>query len=188
MGLNYLLLFEFFTSALADSFSLEFEWQQVSSSFLDSPKYSGRSRKRWSLDGLYSFSYCQVLQSLYQFSGDCTKSTYYNWYYRHFHVVQLFFNSLRSRYLSARTAKSTIRQVLFFFFFFFFFFFLLSIIIRSGRLAEIRRSVFISRSQKNLCVSFSRRNSGWTYTICSYGQIKISYAIPSGSSCPLCRV
>ena len=42
-----LLLFtplEFLTSVLADSLSLEFEGQQVSSSLQDSYKYSGRSR------------------------------------------------------------------------------------------------------------------------------------------------
>ena len=33
---------EFFTSALADGLSLEFEWQQVSSSLQDSSQYSGR--------------------------------------------------------------------------------------------------------------------------------------------------
>ena len=41
-----LLLFtplEFFTSVLADGFSLEFEWQQVSSSLQDSSQDSGRS-------------------------------------------------------------------------------------------------------------------------------------------------
>ena len=36
-----LLFFEFFTAA--DGLSLEFEWQQVSSSLNDSPQYSGRS-------------------------------------------------------------------------------------------------------------------------------------------------
>ena len=35
---------EFFTSALADGFSLESEWQQVSSSLPDSSQYSGRSQ------------------------------------------------------------------------------------------------------------------------------------------------
>ena len=35
---------EFFTSALTDSLSLEFEWQQVSSSLQDSSKYSGHSQ------------------------------------------------------------------------------------------------------------------------------------------------
>ena len=35
---------EFFTSALADGLSLEFEWQQNSSSLQDSSPYSGRSQ------------------------------------------------------------------------------------------------------------------------------------------------
>ena len=35
---------ELFTSALADGFSLESEWQQVSSSLQDSSQYSGRSQ------------------------------------------------------------------------------------------------------------------------------------------------
>ena len=35
---------EFFAPALADGLSLEFEWQQVSSSLQDSSQYSGRSR------------------------------------------------------------------------------------------------------------------------------------------------
>ena len=71
----------------------------------------------------------------------------------------LFF--ARSRYLSflslsfgftlrsARTVKSTVRQVLF----------VLMTISRSNRLAEIRWSVSISESQKSLCVSFSRTHS-----------------------------
>ena len=71
-----------------------------------------------------------------------------------------FFNSLkRLRYLSffshafsfilwsARTAKSTILQILFF----------LLIIIRSGLLAEIR---CVSKSQRSLWVSFSRTAAG----------------------------
>ena len=32
-----------------------------------------------------------ILQSLYQSSGDCTKSTSYNWHHRHFHVLQFLF-------------------------------------------------------------------------------------------------
>ena len=35
---------EIFTSTLTDSLSLEFEWQQVSSSLHDSSQYSGRSQ------------------------------------------------------------------------------------------------------------------------------------------------
>ena len=38
----YLLLWNFFTQALADVFSLEFEWEQVSSSLQDSSQYFGR--------------------------------------------------------------------------------------------------------------------------------------------------
>ena len=34
--------FEFFTAALADGLSLEFEWQQASSSLQDSSQYFGR--------------------------------------------------------------------------------------------------------------------------------------------------
>ena len=79
-----------------------------------------------------------------------------------------FFNSVaRSRYLSffslffdftrwsADTAKSTIRCVLFFFLFFF-----LLIIKSSGRLAEIKWSVCVSKSQRSVCVSFFRGDSG----------------------------
>ena len=43
-------------------------------------------------------------------------------------------------------------------------FLFLLIIIRSGRLVKIRWSVCISKSQRSLCVSFSRRDSG----LCTY--------------------
>ena len=75
-----------------------------------------------------------------------------------------FFNFLaRSRYLSfvslyfsfilwsSGTAKSTILLVLSF---------LLLIIVRSGFLAEIKRSVCMSKSYRSLCVSFSRTKDG----------------------------
>ena len=77
------------TSPLDDGLSLEIEWQQVSSSLQDSSQYS---------DLFHSSSYFQPLQSLYQSFGDCTKSTNYNWYKRHFNFPQFFFK--RSRYLS----------------------------------------------------------------------------------------
>ena len=51
---------------------------------------------------------------------------------------------------SAWTAKSTILQV----------HSVLLIIMRSGRLAEVRWSVCISKSQRSLCISFSRTYSG----------------------------
>ena len=78
-------------------------------------------------------------------------------------MFHYFFNFLaRSWYLSlfshsfnftlwfAGTAKSTILQVFSFLLF----------IIRSGRLAEIRWFVCISKFQRSLCVSFSRTDSG----------------------------
>ena len=98
----------------------------------------------------------------------------------------VFFNSLaRSRYLSffshsfsfilwsAGTAKSTILQILFLFFFSFFFFLLL-IIIKSGLLAEIRWSVCMSKSHRNLCVPFSRTDAQLFYHSPSVFQESVS--------------
>ena len=81
---------EFFTSTLADGFSMEFEGQQFSSSLQDSFQYSVRSKQCCSLDSLHPSRYFPVLWSLHQSFGDCTKSTNYNWYNCHFHVPQLF--------------------------------------------------------------------------------------------------
>ena len=158
-----LLIGEFFTPALADGFPPEFEWQQVSSSLLDSSLYFGRSQQCCSLDGLHLWSYFKILHTLCQSFGGCIERTNYNWYHRHFHVPK-FFNSLaRTRYLSlfqlsfsftlwsARTVKSTNQYVLSFFYF---------AIIRSGRLAEIRWSACLPKSQRILGVLFSRRDSG----------------------------
>ena len=55
---------EFFTSVLADGFSLESEWQQVSSSLQDSSQYSGRLQLFSSLDGLHSSANFQVFPFL----------------------------------------------------------------------------------------------------------------------------
>ena len=55
---------DIFTSTNVDGRSLEFEWQQISSSLQDSSQYSGRSHKFCSLDRLHSFSNFQVLQAL----------------------------------------------------------------------------------------------------------------------------
>ena len=54
---------EFFTTVLADGFSLEFEWQQIFSSLQDSSQYSGRSRQCCHLDSLYPSAKFQVLQA-----------------------------------------------------------------------------------------------------------------------------
>ena len=63
---------------------------------------------------------------------------------RYFSFFSLSFNFTL---WSAGTAKSIFLQVLF-------------IIIRSSRLAEIRWSVCMSKSQRSLCVSFSRTDFG----------------------------
>ena len=90
-----------------------------------------------------------------------------------------FFNSLaRSRYLSffspsfsfilwsAGTVKSTILQ----------FFFFLLIIIRSGRLAEIRWSVCMSKSHRSLCVSFSGTSAGFCiYHLLVWSVVKFTF-------------
>ena len=60
--------------------------------------------------------------------------------------LSLFLHSFNFTLWSAGSAKSTILQILSF----------LLIIIRSGRLAEIWWSVCISKSQRSLCVSFSK--------------------------------
>ena len=87
--------------------------------------------------------------------------TNYNWYNHHFHVPQFF-------HLPSKV------QVLVFLFTFFLllcgqlgqerlqickFSFFLLIIIRFDRLAEIRWSVCISKSQRSLCISFSRTDA-----------------------------
>ena len=61
-----LLLFtplEFFPSVLADGFSLEFEWQQVSSYLQNSSHDSGRSYQCCRFDSLYPSTNFQVLQA-----------------------------------------------------------------------------------------------------------------------------
>ena len=52
--------FLFFTPALAHGFWLEYEWQQISTSFQDSSQYSGRCLKYCSLDVVCSYVYLFV--------------------------------------------------------------------------------------------------------------------------------
>ena len=54
-------LLEFLTSVLSDGFSLEFVWQQVSSSLQDSSQYSGRSQQCCHLDSLYPSAIFQII-------------------------------------------------------------------------------------------------------------------------------
>ena len=84
--------------------------------------------------------------------------------------IFLFFSLARSRYLSLFSLS------FFYFFFFFFIFYFLLTISRFGRLAEIRWSVYISRSQRSLSVSFSRADSGLLY---EFFHIFISLIFPN---------
>ena len=92
----------------------------------------------------------------------------------HIHVARLFsipwqcrgtffYNSFSVNLTqrSAVTGKSTIRQVFFF------------LVIRPGRLAEIRWSVCILKSQRNLCVSFARTNT----EMCIYHLLEWAFII-----------
>ena len=67
-----------------------------------------------------------------------------SWYLSHA-LLSFSFTLCRSR-----TTKSINRQILFF---------VLLIVTRAGLLTEIRLSVCISKSQRSLCVSFSKTNS-----------------------------
>ena len=84
-----LIIWEYFTLALADGFPLESEWQQVFSSLQDASRYSGRCQPCCSLYSLHSSSYFQVLQSLYQSFGECTERTHYNCFNLHFIIILL---------------------------------------------------------------------------------------------------
>ena len=61
----------------------------------------------------------------------------------------------------------------------------LLIIIRSGRLAQIRWSVCRTKFLRSLCYRNSPgQKLGCEYTICLNGQISVSWIIPSGLPCP----
>ena len=90
INISIIIPLEFFESTFPDDISLESEWQQIFPSLQDSSRYSGRSQQCCSLDCLHLSSCFSVLLSLYQSFSDCTKSTNYHWYYRHFHIPQLF--------------------------------------------------------------------------------------------------
>ena len=154
--LNFVYYYwEFFTSALADGFSLEFKWQQVSSSLLGSSQYLNNTVV-WMVSPRPPIS--KSFSPWYYPSVTVPRAPITMGIIITFMFLSCFNSLARSRYLSFRslsvnyilwsagTAKSSIMQVLFF----------LLIIIKSGRLAEIRWSVFISESQRSLYVSFCR--------------------------------
>ena len=146
----YWLFFEFFIPALTDGYLLKFKWERVSSSLQDSSKYSGRSQQCSTLDWLHSFSYFPVLQTFYQSFGDCTECTNYNWYHRHCHIphfllfpskVEVLIFHFPSILLWGHLRQQSKQFCKFSCFFL--------IIIMSSRLAEIRWSVCVSKSQRS---------------------------------------
>ena len=94
--IDIIILFirEFFTLALTDGFPLESEWQQVSSDIQDYSQYFGRFQQRSSLGGLHSSSYFQVLQSLYQFFGECIECANYNFVRKRWRKVRYKYDSI----------------------------------------------------------------------------------------------
>ena len=159
-------------------------WVWVTALLHNSSHCSLRSQQCCSLDSPHWSTYFQVLQSLYQSFGDCTKSANYNWYSHYFHVSQ-FFNSLaKSRYLSHFFAviqfysavrwESKVHNSATSLFFCY-------------RLVvwPTLSDPFVSQNPRGFCVSHSLRQIlGYEYTIFSYGQTLISCTIRSGSLSP----
>ena len=149
------------------------------------------------MDGLHSSFYFQILLSLYQSFSDCTKSTNYNWYRRHFHVSQFCqfssktqeiillctffqFYSVVSRNSKDHNSASFVVSFLFFFFLFFFFFFFLQLLgpVVWPRLGD----PFVFQNSRGVCAAhFLGRVLRCAYTIWLYCQISISCTIPRWS-------
>ena len=92
----------------------------------------------------------------------------------------LFLFSFSSSQWSAGTAKFNFRKVLFFSFFFFFSFLAIT---RPGRLVENRWLVCYPKSERTLCVSFSRTDSGFSiYRWLVWSKLNFSQSILSPSS------
>ena len=169
----------------------------VTASLQDSSQYSGRSQQCFSLDGLHSSSYFQVFQFSYQFFGECTKSSNYNWCKRHFYVRQFFqFPSkvqvliLLFYFLSVSFCSQPGQHIpQFVKFSFFFFFFCCCWLLRGMFVYPRLGDPFLSQNPCGVCASHSPVHIlGCACTICSYGQTSISGTIPSGSPRPHSRV
>ena len=165
-----LLLFAiFFTSALVDGHSMESERQQISSSLPDSSHNFGRPPQCCSFNDLCSFSDFQLFQPPFQVLGIVLISLISIGITVILRSIAFFFSSvIRSKYLSLHFLWFSIsgplwRQCSLFGWFSFFFFFLLTIS-SPVLLVGIRWSVCISKSQRSLCISFSKTN----FVLCIY--------------------
>ena len=84
-----ILFWEFFTPALTDSFSLEFEWQPVSSSLQGSSQYGEYYLSNavvWMVSTHPLISKSSSPSTSY--FGNCTECTSYYWYHRHNKIEQ----------------------------------------------------------------------------------------------------
>ena len=158
-----ILFWEFFPAALTDGLSVEFEWQEVSSSLQDPSQYSSRSQYCCSLNGNHSFSYLHTLQSLYQFFGICSETAKYNKY--HCHLQQFFSILLESpyiypsfRFLSVLLSGQLGPQNPQFGKFSLFSFFFWSAMSRSGHLVEIKCSL-VSQNPSGVVVHLILQDS-----------------------------
>ena len=185
----HLPYFEFFTPALADGFSLDFEWYQVLLSVQDSSLYSDLNNA-----GVWIVYTCLLIPKS---SSSCInplvtvpKAPVTIGITVTFMFHSFFCSLARSKYLSffllslnftlwsARTAKSAIRQVLFSRWL------LQSLVIRA-RLID----PFVFQNPRGVCASYSLwQILSCAYTICLYDQISISCTIPRESSCPPSRI
>ena len=130
-----ILLLEFFSSALADGLSLESKGQQVTWRTLLSI-----------LTNLSNDVVCIVSNS-----SDFSCSTAFQFPSK-VKVLILFFSlSFNFTLWSVGTVNSTVLFVVVV---------VVVVVVRTGRLTEISRSVCISKSQKSLCISICRTDSG----------------------------
>ena len=85
---SFFNFFESFFTAVG-GLSLEFEWEKVYSGFMDSFKYSIRSKIKFcSWDVLESSDFHLLQFFFFQAFRVYSKWTNYNWYYRHTHIPQ----------------------------------------------------------------------------------------------------
>ena len=150
-----LLIWKIFTPALADGFSLDSEWQQISSNLQDSSQYSNRSQQNCSLDGTHSSSY--FLQSQHQslvilpsttITTDITVTLMFHRFFSSLARSKFLFLFLLSSLVYRECQSPLIGS----------FFFLLTIS-RSGHLAEIWWYVYIWKSHRILSVLCSWTDS-----------------------------
>ena len=178
----YFTPWEFFTSALADGFPVEFEWQQVSKNSQNSSQYSVRSQQCSSLYSIHlsrPSSPCNnplVTVTRVPITIGIIVTFMFHSFFKAEILISLF------AILSILHCGPPGQQSPQFGKFSFSWLFLGPVV--WPRLGH----PFVSQNPRGVCASHSSGQIlGCAYTICSYGQTSISCTIPSGSPCPPCR-